>query len=152
MLFRVAMDEDLQFISELSAELFSKYGDYDEIVAGWFLEPGIITVVAVERDRLQGFAMLTLDRQRMFDSRRGHLLAIGVSTQHQRKGIGSALLKHMEDLALKYGSTEMRLWTAAENTQGLSFFEKCGFEIIGSNNHFYPKGQAALALTKKLNP
>ena len=152
MLFRVAVDDDLQFISQLSAELFSKYGNYDEIVAGWFLEPEVITVVALERDRLWGFAMLAMERQRMFESRQGHLLAIGVFPQHQRKGMGSALLKHMEEVALKYGSTEMRLWTAAENRQALSFFEKCGFKIIGSDDYYYPKGQAALALSKKLTP
>ena len=150
MLFRVAVDDDIQFISELSTELFSKYGNYAEIAASWFLEPQVITVVALEGYRICGFAMLAMERQRMFESRQGHLLAIGVSPQHQGKGFGSALLKHMEEVALKYGSTEMRLWTAVENRQALSFFEKCGFKIIGSDDYYYPKGQAALALSKKL--
>lgn len=150
MLFRVATDKDLEFVSQLSGELFSKYGNYDEIVTDWFLEPGVITVVAVEEDTRWGFAMLALERQRMFGPRRGHLLAIGVFPQHQRKGIGGALLEYMAQIARNYGSTEMRLWTAVDNEQALSFFEKAGFQIIGSENYYYPKGQAALALSKEL--
>jgi ribosomal protein S18 acetylase RimI-like enzyme len=152
MLFRVATDKDLEFISQLSGELFSRYGNYDEIVAAWFLEPGVITVVALERESRCGFAMLAMERQRMFEPRRGHLLAIGIFPQHQRKGIGRTLLEHMEEVARQYGSNEMRLWTAVDNEQALSFFEKTGFQIIGSEDFYYPKGQAALALSKELFP
>lgn len=150
MLLRPATDNDLEFVSQLSGELFSKYGNYDEIVAAWFLEPGVITVVAAEKGRRWGFAMLALERQRMFGPRRGHLLAIGVFPQHQREGIGGALLEYMAKVARKYGSTEMRLWTAVDNEQALCFFEKAGFHIIGSEDYYYPKGQAALALSKEL--
>ena len=150
MLFRNATDKDLKFISQLSGELFSRYGHYDEIVAGWFLEPGAITVVALERERRCGFAMLALEKQRMFEPRRGHLLAIGIYPEYQRKGIGRALLEHMEEVARQYGLTEMRLWTAVDNEQALSFFEKTGFQIIGSKDFYYPNGQAALALSKEL--
>lgn len=152
MLFRVATDEDLEFISQLSGELFSKYGNYAEIVTHWFLQPAVITVVAVEKDSRWGFAMLALERHRMFEPRQGHLLAIGVFPQHQRKGIGGALLEYMAQIARRYGSTEMRLWTAVDNEQALSFFEKAGFQIIGSEDYYYPKGQAALALSKELVP
>ena len=152
MLFRVAIDKDLEFIIQLSGELFSRYGTYDEIVAGWFSESGVITVVALEKERPCGFAMLVMERQRMFESRRGHLLAIGVLPQHQREGIGRALLEHIEEVTRQYGSTEMRLWTAVDNEQALSFFEKAGYQIIGSKNSYYPNGQDALALSKKLVP
>ena len=152
MFFRVATDKDLEFIRRLSGELFSRYGNYDEIVAGWFLEPGVITVVALERENRCGFAMLAMERQRVFEPRRGHLLAIGVFPQHQRKGIGRALLEHMEEVARQYGSSEMRLWTAVDNEPALCFFEKTGYQIIGSEDFYYPKGLAALALSKELVP
>ena len=150
MLFRVATDKDLEFISQLSGELFSRYGNYDEIVAGWFFEPGVITVVTLERKSRLGFAMLAMERQRMFEPRHGHLLAIGVLREHQRQGIGRALLEHMEEVARQYGSTEMRLWTAVDNEQALSFFKRTGFQIIGSREFYYPNGQAALSLSKEL--
>ncbi len=150
--FRLANENDLDFISQLSARVFSKYGAYDEIVLGWLLEPEVITVIiiAAGADPL-GFAMVTLEREKWFEPRRGHLLAIGVFPEHQRKRIGTALLEHMEEIARKYGVEEMLLWTAVDNQQALSFFQNAGFHIVGSEDRYYPRGQAALVLSKKIS-
>ena len=150
--FRLANENDLDFISQLSARVFSKYGAYDEIVLGWLLEPEVITVIiiAAGADPL-GFAMVTLEREKWFEPRRGHLLAIGVFPEHQRKRIGTALLEHMEEIARKYGVEEMLLWTAVNNQQALSFFQNAGFHIVGSEDRYYPRGQAALVLSKKIS-
>jgi ribosomal protein S18 acetylase RimI-like enzyme len=148
--YRPANDGDLDFIIQLSLKLFSKYGSYDEIVPGWFLEPGVITVVVTDKTDPLGFAMLAIERRG--EPSRGHLLAIGVFPEHQRRGMGSALLGHMEDLARKYDLREVYLWTAKDNLQALSFFQKNGFKIIGSEKDYYPRGQPALAMVKKIDP
>ncbi len=149
--FRLANENDLDFIRQLSARVFSKYGAYDETVLGWLLEPAVTTVIiAVGADPL-GFAMVTLERKKWLELRRGHLLAIGVLPKHQRKGIGTSLLEHMEGIARKYGVEEMLLWTAVDNQQALSFFRNAGFHIVGSEDRYYPRGQAALTLAKKLS-
>lgn len=149
-IFRLANESDLEFLSRLAAEVFSEYGKYDEIVPIWFLQPGIMTEIIMEATESLGFAMLALERQKPFGPRKAHLLAIAVSPEHQGKGAGSALLNHMEELAEKYGIGEMQLWTAHDNLQALHFFQKAGFEIIGSEGHYYPKGQSAFALSKKI--
>lgn len=149
--FRLANENDLDFISQLSARVFSKYGAYDEIVLGWLLELEVITVIIAAAADPLGFAMVTLEREKWFEPRRGHLLAIGVFPEHQRKRIGTALLEHMEEIARKYGVEEMLLWTAVDNQQALSFFQNAGFHIVGSEDRYYPRGQAALALSKKLS-
>jgi [ribosomal protein S18]-alanine N-acetyltransferase len=149
--FRLANENDLDFISQLSARVFSKYGAYDEIVLGWLLELEVITVIIAAGADPLGFAMVTLEREKWFEPRRGHLLAIGVFPEHQRKRIGTALLEHMEEIARKYGVEEMLLWTAVDNQQALSFFQNAGFHIVGSEDRYYPRGQAALALSKKLS-
>lgn len=148
---RPANEEDLDFISRLSAQVFSKYGRYDEIVPAWYWEPGVIAEIIMEKDNPLGFAMLVLERQRIFEPRRAHLMAIGVLPKHQRKGIGAALLAHMEDLARMYGANEMHLWTAVDNKLALTFFQNAGFKIIGSAERYYPRGQPALALCKSLD-
>ena len=149
--FRVANENDLDFISRLSATVFSKYGTYDEIVLGWLQEAEVITVVITAGADPLGFAMVTIERVKWLESRRAHLLAIGVFPKQQRKGIGTALLKHIEEIARKYGVEEMLLWTAVDNQQALSFFQNAGFQTVGSEDHYYPRGQAALALSKKLS-
>lgn len=148
--FRVANENDLDFIGRLSTRVFSKYGTYDEIVLSWLREPEVITVIILTGADPLGFAMLTLEREKWFEPKRAHLLAIGVFPEEQRKGIGTALLNHIEEVARSYGVEEMLLWTAVDNQQALSFFQNAGFHIVGSSKRYYPKGQAALALAKKL--
>lgn len=148
--FRLANKNDLDFISRLSARVFSRYGTYDEIVLSWLQEPEVMTVVITAGADPLGFAMVRLEREKWFEPRSAHLLAIGVFPKQQRKGIGTALLKHVEEIARKYGVEEMLLWTADDNQQALSFFQNAGFYIVGSENHYYPRGQSAIALSKKL--
>ena len=148
--FRLASENDLDFISGLSAEVFSKYGTYDEIVLGWLQEPEVMTVIITAGADPLGLAMLTLEREKWFEPRRAHLLAIGVFPKQQRKGIGTALLEHVEEIAQKYGVEEMLLWTGIDNQQALSFFQNAGFSIVRSEDHYYPRGQAALGLSKRL--
>jgi ribosomal-protein-alanine N-acetyltransferase len=150
-IFRPAKEKDLEFISKLSAEAFSKYGHYDEIVPAWFEEPAVITEVIVEKSTTLGFAMLVLERKKVFGFREAHLLAIGILLEHQRRGVGTALLEHMEEIARKYNAVEMNLWTAVDNEPAYSFFQKEGFKIKRFENYYYPKGQAALSMSKRLD-
>jgi ribosomal-protein-alanine N-acetyltransferase len=148
--FRPAKEKDLEFISQLSAQVFSKYGHYEEIVPAWLEQAAVITEVIMEKNDALGFAMLVLDRQKVFGSRAAHLLAIGILPEHQRRGVGRALLEHMEEVARKYSAVEMNLWTAVDNEPALSFFQTAGFGITRFESYYYPKGQAALAMSKRL--
>jgi ribosomal protein S18 acetylase RimI-like enzyme len=56
----------------------------------------------------------------------------------------------MEEIAQQYGVEEILLWTAVDNQQALSFFQNAGFHIVGSEDCYYPRGQAALELSKRL--
>lgn len=147
---RPAKKKDLEFISKLSTRVFSKYGHYEEIVSAWFEQGAVITEVITEENNTLGFAMLVLDRKKVFGLREAHLLAIAILPEHQRRGVGRALLNHMEEVARKYNAVEMNLWTAVDNESALSFFQKAGFEIKRFESYYYPKGQAALAMTKGL--
>jgi ribosomal protein S18 acetylase RimI-like enzyme len=151
-LFLAAKEGDLDFISRLARDVFSKYGKYDEIVPVWFLQPGVITEIIVAGGDPLGFAMLALEKRDPPEPRGAHLLAIAVSPAHQGKGVGSALLNHMQELARTYRVSEMHLWTAHDNLLALPFFRKAGFEIRGSEARYYPRGQAALAMSKKMKP
>ena len=150
-IFRPAKQKDLEFIRELSAQVFSTYGNYEEIILAWLEQATVITEVIMDENYTLGFAMLVLDRQKLLGARAAHLLAIGILPEHQRRGVGRALLGHMEEVARKYNAVEMNLWTAVDNEPALSFFQKAGFEIKRFESYYYPKGQAALAMSKKLN-
>jgi ribosomal protein S18 acetylase RimI-like enzyme len=150
-IFRPAKQKDLEFIRELSAQVFSRYGNYEEIVLAWLEQATVITEVIMDENYTLGFAMLVLDRQKLLGGRAAHLLAIGILPEHQRRGVGRALLERMEEIAQKYNAVEMNLWTAVDNEPALSFFQKAGFEIRRFESYYYPQGQGALAMSKRLN-
>lgn len=147
---RVANENDLDFISQLSSEVFLEYGNYDEIVPAWFSEPGVMTLVILENTEPLGFAMLAVERRERNQTPSVHVLAIAISPRQQRNGLGSTLLGGVEEFARKFGIRRVRLNTAEVNQQALSFFLKAGYEVIGSEKRFYPEGQSALIMTKEL--
>jgi ribosomal protein S18 acetylase RimI-like enzyme len=80
----------------------------------------------------------------------GEILAIAVIPESQRSGIGSALLHYMEFLAIQRGLKMLLLHTAEENEAAQAFFGKAGFEVIGDQDNYYPKGQTALVMSKAI--
>ena len=150
LVLRKANPRDLPFIVELSELIFSAYGPYDEIVTRWASLPHIVTVVVEQKGQSRGFAMINpiLGAR---DEAKAELLAIAVSPQYQRRGIGKRLLEYMEDLARNFGIEEMRIHTAVINKAAHRFFAKNGFIQRGSVDRYYPLGQKALEMSKTLS-
>jgi ribosomal protein S18 acetylase RimI-like enzyme len=147
---RKANPRDLPFIVELSEQVFSAYGPYHEIITRWASFPHSITVVVEEKGQSRGFAMINPILEAR-DKAKAELLAIAVSPQYQRRGIGKRLLGYMEDLARTFGIEEMDIHTAAINEAAHRFFAKNGFVQRGSVGRYYPLGQKALEMSKTLS-
>ena len=140
---RPATDGDLDFVRGLSNQVFSIFGDYDEMVAHWISNPECVSAVYVKDGRHPlGFVVLSLSI--------GEILAIAVIPAYQRSGIGSALLHYMECLATQRGLKMLLLHTAQENEAAQAFFGKAGFKVIGDQDNYYPKGQTALLMSKAI--
>ena len=139
---RPANKEDYSFICTLSSEVFSKFGEYEEIIPQWLVNPDVITVISLKKRRSLGFAMLyTLN---------GEILAIAVSPEYQRKGIGTALFTYIEGIASQLGITRLLLHTAMENEMAQLFFQNVSFKVIGEQEQYYPRGQTALIMSKDI--
>ena len=140
---RPATDGDLDFVRGLSNQVFSVFGDYDEVVPHWISNPECVSAVYV-KDGSQplGFVALSLSI--------GEILAIAVIPEYQRSGIGSVLLHYMEFLATQRGLKMLLLHTAQENEAAQAFFGKADFEVIGDQGNYYPKGQTALLMSKAI--
>jgi ribosomal protein S18 acetylase RimI-like enzyme len=137
---RLATKGDCSFIRRLSGDVFSVFGDYSEIIPQWFVNPDVITVIYFKNGHPVGFAMLYVLN--------GEILAIAVLPKYQRRGIGSALLNHIERIARQLGLSRLSLHTARENKLAHLFFQKAGFKVIGTQEDYYPKGQPALIISK----
>lgn len=78
--------------------------------------------------RLVGVAALTEEVEGV-----GRLRWMYVRPQFQRMGVGTALVRHLEERALEVGYCSMRLRTADGAHWAVSFYEKLGYRITGRN-------------------
>lgn len=111
------------------------------------LQPGEgITTVEAQRASLErsrdSIVLLALDggtpvgylgATRFGFARNRHCMKIsmGVRRSHWRRGIGAALLEHIEHTAREWGCARIELTTLTTNTAARALYEKAGFEIEG---------------------
>lgn len=147
---RPARPSDTRFIIQLSGKVFRIYGPYEKIIRGW-LESGMtMTLVAVMNSNRAGFAMISHFPSEVNPQRVSELLAIAVAPEKQRRGIGETLLKEVERKAAKMNIRELFLHTAEENLAAQNLFTKNEYVSWGVNEGFYPAGQDAVFMRKKI--
>lgn len=66
------------------------------------------------------------------------LLNITVLPEHQRRGLGSALLGYLMDIARGHGAVRMLLEVRPSNTSGLALYRRFQFREIGRRREYYP--------------
>jgi ribosomal protein S18 acetylase RimI-like enzyme len=147
---RPAKPSDSRYIAQLSESVFRIYGPYEKIISSW-LESGMtVTLVALVDRKPAGFVMVSHFLQEANPQQVSELLAIAVAPERQRMGIGEKLLKEVEKKAAQMGITELFLHTAEENLAAQNLFAKNEYVLWGINEGFYPAGQNALIMSKKI--
>ncbi len=96
------------------------------------LDSGYLCKVALHGDTLVGYAVL------MPGVDEAHLLTIGIAREHQRKGLGRALLDKMLDVAREVDMHRVILEVRPSNTAALALYRKRGFHQIGLRRGYYP--------------
>lgn len=156
---------DRAFVRELSSLVFSRFGDYGEMLPGWLGGPGVWGFVALESGVPVGFTLLSLTRlpeaagalipQR---ARRDatplalDLMAIAVQPENQRTGVGRKLLESAIQEAERLLTREVwvlavSLLVGEENQPARRLFEELGFEPLPGRES-YPRGQPALRMVR----
>jgi len=141
------------FVRRLSAEVFSRFGDYDRTLPVLIQDSLVRTVVAQARDGAVGFAMYSPE-----DLPPGEidLLAIAVTPEWQSRGVGRFLLEHVETAARRLapgGVTPcVRITVAEDNRAARSLFETSGYLRVPGEQSFYAGGQPSMAMCKRLAP
>jgi ribosomal protein S18 acetylase RimI-like enzyme len=79
--------------------------------------------LAVEADQVIGTAMGG------YDGHRGWIYAVAVRPDHRRRGVGSALLRHLEAALIERGCLKVNLQVRASNAGVVPFYERLGFKV-----------------------
>jgi GNAT superfamily N-acetyltransferase len=73
-----------------------------------------------------GVAALSLDMQAT-----GRIHWVYILPEYQRKGIGAALVRHVEVEAVRKGLRALRLFTVGAALWAIEFYQKLGYRLIG---------------------
>jgi ribosomal-protein-alanine N-acetyltransferase len=82
--------------------------------------------------------------------KKGHVISIAVLPQHQRQGVGRALVQEAMKAMLLYNVKECFLEVRASNTSAVNLYKKMGFDIIRTMHGYYADGENAYLMAIKL--
>ncbi|MEM3874556.1 MAG: GNAT family N-acetyltransferase [Candidatus Bathyarchaeia archaeon] len=102
--------------------------------------------VAEESGEIVGFSRVHFYRW----NKSAYVISLLVDAGYRRRGIGSLLLKAMEDFARENGARVLMFDTAIDNIPALNLYFKNGFRICGYNEKLYDNAKTALYLAKEL--
>ncbi|MFP3896879.1 MAG: GNAT family acetyltransferase [Anaerolineales bacterium] len=64
-----------------------------------------------------------------YDGHRGWIYYLVVSPEHRRRGIGTALMKRVEEELARLGCPKLNLQVRASNEEVVAFYEKLGYSV-----------------------
>jgi ribosomal protein S18 acetylase RimI-like enzyme len=135
---------DDPFIGRLAAQAFAEYDGQPTITMQRLVRSGS-TWLAWQGHAPVGFVTVHPLTHGSVD-----LCAIAVEENARGRGIGRALLAHVEQTVVEAGLNEIRLHTAQSNLSALELFLKCGFRLEQRMPRFYRGVYDACALVKRV--
>jgi GNAT superfamily N-acetyltransferase len=102
-----------------------------ERVANSIRDPETNVVVAGENGGITGFGIM------FYASDDAHLLLFAVRLAHRRRGVGSAILRWLEDVARAAGANRIRVECTRENSVGRNFYCEHGYHELDISKKMY---------------
>lgn len=99
----------------------------------------------VETDHVVGFVV---GERR--DPCEGHVLALAVEPVHRGEGLGSTLLRRLQQRMRNRGAYRMSLDVRFDDIQTRGFYQRHGFQPAGLREHAYSDGTDAVRLERPI--
>ena len=117
-------DDDLEEVVGLWRRAFPNappHNDPSRVIERKLKVQRELFVVAVDDGHIVGTAMGG------FDGHRGWVYSVGVSPDHRRRGIGSALMRRVERDLAAIGCPKLNLQVRGTNSEAVGFYESLGY-------------------------
>jgi [ribosomal protein S18]-alanine N-acetyltransferase len=124
------------------AEAFTK-----QQIASLLTDYNSMALVAKENNDIVGFIIGSIYFER--NSLTGHILTIDVLPLHWQKGVGTLLLREIEELFKAKNAKACRLEVREDNLAAINLYEKFGYTVIGKLKNYYD-GADGIYLRKTL--
>jgi [ribosomal protein S18]-alanine N-acetyltransferase len=139
---------DFDALHALDLACYAPGISYSRRTLKWFLAlPGSNCLVAKSDDGLAeilGFIIAEAD------GAEGHIITIDVAESCRRAGVGTALLRGMEQRLLARGVRRVSLETATTNEPAVAFWQRHGYRSHGVLPGYYLGRLDAYSMSKKL--
>jgi len=112
-------------------------------------------VVAEENGEVVGYIMCRIETGlsnfgMLGIAKKGHVISIAVLPEHQRQGIGYALMREAMQSMLLYKARECYLEVRVSNTSAVNLYKKMDFKITRTIRGYYANGEDAYVMSRKL--
>lgn len=136
--------EDIKQIAELEQLCFSEPWSTETLLDAY--KNGTRFLVAVKGEKVLGYAGISC----ILDE--GYITNVAVFPKYRNTGVGTAIMKAVDDLALAEGLAFVSLEVRVSNSSAISLYEKIGYEKVAVRPNFYsnPKEDADI-MTKRFD-
>lgn len=142
---RLASIADISSILEIEAASFRCPWD-SRTIAGLLASPSCRTWTAVENGITEGYATACLDGSAL------HVVNMAVHPEHRRKGLAIALLATAESWGERLGAAVSRLEVRRGARAARALYSRRGYRARRSIPEYYPDGEDALELHRRMDP
>jgi ribosomal-protein-alanine N-acetyltransferase len=84
-------------------------------------------------------------------TRKGHIISIAVLPEHQKKGIGFALVQNAMQAMVGYKAKECYLEVRTSNLPAIELYKKLEFEVMRTFRDYYADGEDAFVMARRLS-
>ena len=145
---RRATLSDVRRLAEIERACFEE-GYPESLLAFFITHERYVSLVAEVGGVVIGLAVGGLEERE--HRRVGHIWTIEVLPAYRNRGIGTSLLKKLEEELAARGATEFCLEVRVDNTPALHLYEKFGYERVGLLKDYYGPGRHGYFMRKGLS-
>lgn len=146
---RKAEISDLEEIYQIEVECFPEDAFTPLFIKKLIEDSNSIFLVATLNEHVAGFIVGTLEKFR--GKTVGHIYSIDVKSEYRGKGIGSFLLKSIEEALRKIGVKECYLEVRVDNMVARNLYFKFGYRVFQILKNYYGVGKDGILLMKRLD-
>ena len=130
-----ASNRHLDILYEIERTCFKEEAFTKQQISILLADYNSICLIAKEDNQAVGFVIGTIGFER--NSLTGHILTIDILPTHQRKNIGTRLLREIESLFKQKSVVACRLEVREDNIAAIILYEKLGYKKMGKLDNYY---------------
>lgn len=143
---RECRPSDFESLWALDQRCFSSDIAYSRDELAYYLRhKNAICLIADDAKQVLGFILGHVVRRAV-----GHIVTLDVDPGMQRGGIGTTLMRALEERFLSAGCRSALLEVAVNNRAALTFYKKHGYSILKTLPRYYPGGLDGLLMGKRI--